>query len=139
MPAASCFFINFLSSGGPMSLRGVRGATTVKHDQADEILAGTRELLQAILQENPDMQPEDIASAIFTTTADLRAVYPARAARQMGWREVPLMGAQEIDVPEGLPRCIRVLIHWNTALPQVAIRHVYLREAVKLRPDLSQK
>ncbi len=122
-----------------MSLRGVRGATTVNHDQADEILASTRELLQAILQENPDMQPEDIASAIFTTTADLRAVYPARAARELGWREVPLMDAQEIDVPEGLPLCIRVLIHWNTALPQVAIRHVYLREAVRLRPDLTQK
>jgi chorismate mutase len=119
-----------------MSLRGVRGATTVAQDQADEILAATRELLQAILLENPDMQPEDIASAIFTTTADLRAAYPARAARELGWREVPLMCAQEIPVPEGLPLCIRVLIHWNTNLPQVAIRHVYLREAVKLRPDL---
>ncbi len=122
-----------------MSLRGVRGATTVNHDQADEILAATRELLQAILQENPDMQPEDIASVIFTTTADLRAVYPARAARELGWREVPLMDAQEIAVPGGLPHCIRVLIHWNTALPQVAIRHVYLREAVSLRPDLNSK
>ena len=122
-----------------MSLRGVRGATTVNHDQADEILAGTRELLQAILKDNPDMLPEDIASVIFTTTADLRAAYPARAARELGWREVPLLDAQEIDVPEGLPRCIRVLIHWNTHLPQVAIRHVYLREAVKLRPDLKSK
>ena len=122
-----------------MSLRGVRGATTVKHDQADEILAGTRELLQAILRENPDMRPEDIASVLFTTTADLRAVYPARAARELGWREVPLMDAQEIDVPEGLPRCIRVLIHWNTDLSQAAIRHVYLREAVRLRPDLNQQ
>ncbi len=122
-----------------MSLRGVRGATTVNQDQADEILEATRELLQAILQENPDMRPEDIASVIFTTTADLRAVYPARAARQLGWREVPLMDAQEIAVPGGLPRCIRVLIHWNTALPQVAIRHVYLREAISLRPDLNAK
>jgi chorismate mutase len=119
-----------------MSLRGVRGATTVNNDQADEIIDATRELLQAILQDNPDMQPEDIASAIFTTTPDLRVVYPARAARELGWREVPLMDAQEIDVPGGLPLCIRALIHWNTQLPQVAIRHVYLREAVKLRPDL---
>jgi chorismate mutase len=122
-----------------MSLRGVRGATTVDHDQADEILMATRELLQAILQENPDMQPEAIASAIFTSTPDLRAAFPARAARELGWREVPLMDAQEIDVPAGLPHCIRVLLHWNTDLPQVAIRHVYLRQAVTLRPDLNQK
>ena len=122
-----------------MSLRGVRGATTVTYDQVDEILAATRELLEAILQANPALQPEELASVIFTTTADLRAAYPARAARELGWREVPLLDAQEIDVPEGLPRCIRVLIHWNTHLPQVAIRHVYLREAVKLRPDLKSK
>ena len=119
-----------------MSLRGVRGATTATQDQAVEILAATRELLQAILQANPDLQPEDIASVIFTTTADLRAAYPARAARELGWVEVPLMCAQEIPVPEGLARCIRVLVHWNTELPQVAIRHVYLREAASLRPDL---
>jgi chorismate mutase len=122
-----------------MSLRGVRGATTVQQDQAVEILAATRELLQAILHDNPDMRPEDIASVIFTTTADLRAAFPARAARELGWHEVPLLDAKEIDVPEGLPLCIRVLIHWNTQLPQAAIRHVYLREAVRLRPDLNQK
>jgi chorismate mutase len=114
----------------------VRGATTAAQDQAEEILSATRELMEAILQANPALQPEDIASVIFTTTADLRAVYPARAARELGWTEVPLMCAQEIPVPEGLPRCIRVLLHWNTELPQVAIRHVYLREAVRLRPDL---
>jgi len=121
-----------------MSLRGVRGATTVNHDQADEILEATRELLQAILQDNPDMQPEAISSAIFTSTPDLRAAFPARAARDLGWREVPLIDAQEIDVPGGLPLCIRVLLHWNTDLPQVAIRHVYLRQAVTLRPDLKK-
>jgi len=120
-----------------MSLRGVRGATTVTYDQVDEILAATRELLEAILQANPALQPEELASVIFTTTADLRSVYPARAARELGWLDVPLMCAQEIPVPEGLPHCIRVLIHWNTELPQAAIRHVYLKEAVRLRPDLS--
>jgi chorismate mutase len=120
-----------------MSLRGVRGATTAAQDQAEEILSATRELMEAILQANPALQPEDIASVIFTTTADLRAVYPARAARELGWTDVPLMCAQEIPVPEGLPRCIRVLLHWNTELPQIAIRHVYLREAVRLRPDLN--
>ena len=120
-----------------MSLRGVRGATTAAQDQAEEILSATRELMEAILQANPTLQPEDIASVIFTTTADLRAVYPARAARELGWTDVPLMCAQEIPVPEGLPRCIRVLLHWNTELPQIAIQHVYLREAVRLRPDLN--
>jgi len=119
-----------------MSLRGVRGATTAAQDQPEEILSATRELMEAIFRANPALQPEDIASVIFTTTADLRAVYPARAARELGWTDVPLMCAQEIPVPEGLPRCIRVLLHWNTELPQVAIRHVYLREAAGLRPDL---
>lgn len=119
-----------------MSLRGVRGATTAAQDQAEEILSATRELMEAILRTNPALQPEDIASVIFTTTADLRAVYPARAARELGWTDVPLMCAQEILVPEGQPRCIRVLLHWNTELPQSAIRHVYLRDAIRLRPDL---
>ena len=119
-----------------MSLRGVRGATTVSHDQGDEILNATHELLEAILQANPTLQPGDLASVIFTTTPDLRAAYPARAARELGWTEVPLMCAQEIPVPDGLPLCIRVLLHWNSDLLQSAIHHVYLRQAVKLRPDL---
>ena len=119
-----------------MSVRGVRGATTVDHDQAEEILPATRELLQAILQANPTLQPEDLASVIFTTTPDLRSVHPARAARELGWSEVPLMCAQEIPVPGGLPLCIRVLLHWNTELPQSAIQHIYLQEAVRLRPDI---
>ena len=122
-----------------MSLRGIRGATTAAHDQAGEILSATRELLEAILHANPTLQPENIASVIFTSTADLRAAFPARAARELGWQAVPLMDALEIPVPGGLPHCIRVLLHWNTDLPQSAIQHVYLREAVQLRPDLSTK
>jgi len=131
------FFIFLSSSGGAMSLRGVRGATTAAHDQAEEILSATRELLEAILQANPTLQPEELASAIFTTTTDLQSAYPAQAARELGWLEVPLMCAQEISVPEGLPLCIRVLLHWNTELPQSTIRHVYLRDASRLRPDLN--
>jgi chorismate mutase len=119
-----------------MSLRGIRGATTAAHDQADEILSATQELLEAILQANPTLQPDEIASVIFTSTADLRAAFPARAARELGWQTVPLLDALEIPVPGGLPHCIRVLIHWNTELPQSAIQHVYLREATGLRPDL---
>jgi chorismate mutase len=119
-----------------MAIRGVRGATTVQHDQAEEILEATRGLLCALLEANPGLQPEDLASALFTLTDDLQAAYPARAARQLGWTEVPLMCAREIGVPGGLPKCIRVLLHWNTELPQAQVRHVYLNEAISLRPDL---
>lgn len=119
-----------------MPTRGIRGATTVSADDPDLILQATRELLEAILTENEDMRPEDIASAIFTVTEDLAATFPAQAARQMGWGLVPMMCAREIPVPGSLPRAIRVLVHWNTELPQNRITHVYLREAVRLRPDL---
>lgn len=119
-----------------MPLRGVRGATVVSADQSNEILNATRELLAAILEANPSMEPADLASGLFTLTEDLCAAYPAQAARQMGWDEVPLMCAREIPVPGSLPRCIRVLLHWNTDLPQAEIHHVYLGEAASLRPDL---
>ena len=119
-----------------MPIRGIRGAITVTADQPDLILQATRELLEAILDENQGMQPEDVGSAIFTVTDDLCSTFPAQAARQMGWDFVPMLCAREIPVPSSLPRVIRVLVHWNTELPQSEIRHVYLREAVKLRPDL---
>jgi len=121
-----------------MTVRGVRGATTVCEDDSQAVLSATRELMLAILEANPSMKPTDIASIIFTVTEDIRAAHPARAARELGeeWAEVPLMCAREIPVPGSLPCCIRVLIHWNTELPQKAIQHVYLREAVSLRPDL---
>jgi len=120
-----------------MFVRGIRGATTVNSDQPEEILSATQELLIAIQQANPSMQTEDLASAIFTLTSDLNSVYPAKAARQLGWTQVPLFCTQEIPVPGSLPRCIRVLIHWNTPLSQQSIQHVYLREAVQLRPDIA--
>ena len=121
-----------------MSIRGIRGATSVTCNQPDEILEATYELLGAILQANPGLQAADIASAWFTVTDDLDAAYPAQAARKLGWTLVPLMCAREIAVPGSLPRCIRVLLHWNTDLPQEAVRHVYLREAVTLRPEFSR-
>lgn len=120
-----------------MAVRGVRGATVVSQDQPEEILSATCELLEAILQLNPALQATELASAFFTVTDDLCSAYPAQAARQMGWDQVPLMCAREIPVPGGLPRCIRVLLHWNTDLTQAAIRHVYLGAAASLRPDLS--
>jgi chorismate mutase len=119
-----------------MAMRGIRGATTVHADEPDLILQATRELLEEILAANEGMQPEDVASALFTVTDDLVSTFPAQAARQMGWGLVPMMCAREIPVPGSLRRVIRVLVHWNTELPQNEITHVYLREAVKLRPDL---
>jgi chorismate mutase len=119
-----------------VSLRGIRGATTVNDNQASEILAATRELLEVILAANPGLQVFDLSAVWFTMTSDLDAVYPTQAVREMGWTQVPLMCAREIPVPGSLPRCIRVLLQWNTDVPQAAIRHVYLREAVSLRPDL---
>lgn len=119
-----------------MTIRGIRGATTVSADDVNLILQATRELLEAILDANYDMKPEDVASAVFTVTDDLTSTFPAQAARQMGWDMVPMLCGREIPVPNSLPRVIRVLVHWNTELPQSEIKHVYLRDAVKLRPDL---
>ena len=119
-----------------MAVRGIRGATTASGDDEASILSATEALLRAILEANPTLRSEEIASAWFTLSDDLSAAYPARAARTLGWTAVPLMCAREIPVPGGLPHCIRVLIHWNTSLPQSEIHPVYLGEARSLRPDL---
>lgn len=119
-----------------MQTRGIRGATTTSSDDKDQLLSATKELLEAIMRANPDLRTEDIASAFFTVTDDIASTYPALAARQIGWDLVPMMCAREIPMPGSLPRVIRVLVHWNTETPQNEITHVYLREAVKLRPDL---
>lgn len=120
-----------------MAIRGIRGATIAEADQPEAILAATRELLQAIVAANPTLCTQDLGSAFFTMTEDLSAVYPAKAARELGWGDVPLICSREIPVPDSLPRCIRVMLHWNTELPQNAIQHVYLNAAANLRPDLS--
>lgn len=119
-----------------MTIRGIRGATTVSADEPDLILQATRELLEVILGENVGMRSQDVASAIFTVTDDLVSTFPAQAARQMGWEWVPMLCAREIPVADSLPRVIRVLVHWNTEIPQSEIKHIYLRDAVRLRPDL---
>ena len=116
------------------TLRGLRGATTAAANTREAILNATAELLRA-LQEGNGFRPEDVESAIFTSTPDLTAEYPARAARLLGWTDVPLLGTAEVAVPDGLPRCIRVLLHFYTAKPQPELKHMYLREAAKLRPD----
>ncbi len=114
--------------------RGVRGATTVETNERESILAATQELLLLIVEAN-EIEVEEIASAIFSTTPDLDAEFPALAARQLGWHDTALLCNHEIAVPGALQRCIRVLIHWNTPLPLAAIRHVYIRGAVHLRPE----
>jgi chorismate mutase len=118
-----------------MMVRGIRGATTVDRDEADAILSATEELVREIVTAN-HIVPEDVASALFTVTPDLRAEFPAAAARRMGWTMVPLLNFTEIGVPGRLARCIRVLVHVNTERTQSEMVHVYLREAVALRPDL---
>lgn len=120
-----------------MTIRGVRGATTVPANDADSILTATRALLQEIVRANR-MAPEDVAAVFFTVTDDLDAAFPARAARLLGWNQVPLLDAREIPVPGSLPRCIRVLLLWNTEIPQQDIVHIYQGEACQLRADLMQ-
>ncbi len=116
----------------PVRCRGVRGATFVAEDTPEAILEATRELLSAIAEANA-IATEDIASAFFTSTADLRSAFPARAARELGWTDVPLLGACEVDKLGAPPRCIRVLLHWNTSRRQDEIVHVYLRGSDMMR------
>ena len=118
-----------------MYCRGIRGATTVQRNEREEILAATTELLELLIQQN-ELQADDVASAIFTMTDDLDAAFPALAARLMGWTNVPLLCTGEIPVPGSLGKCIRILLHVNTTRSAAEIRHVYLRGAVNLRPEV---
>jgi len=119
-----------------MRCHGVRGATTADGDSSEEILNATRQLLALMIRRN-GIREEDVASAIFSTTTDLEAEFPALAARQLGWLNVALMCVHELDVPESLRRCIRILLHWNTERSADEIVHVYIKEAAGLRPDRS--
>ena len=117
-------------------VRGIRGATTVECDEPELILDATAELLSAMLEANDIRDFEPIAAIFFTTTPDLSSTFPAEAARRLGMNMVPLLCNQEIPVPGRLPRAIRVMMQVNTRKSQAEMRHVYLREAVTLRPDL---
>ena len=119
-----------------MPCRGVRGATTAEDNNPEDILKATRQLLALIIRQN-GIRPEDVCSAVFSTTTDLDAEFPALAARQLGWIDVALMCVHELDVPGSLRRCIRVLLHWNTEKAADEIVHVYIKEAAHLRPDRS--
>ena len=118
-----------------MPCRGIRGATTVDANEREAILTATRELLALLIRRNA-IERADIASVIFTVTRDIDAEFPALAARQLGWADVPLLCGYEIEVPGSLPLCIRVLLHWNTDKPADEVHHVYARGAERLRPDL---
>ncbi len=118
----------------PLMCRGVRGATTVENNTAAEILHATEELLRQMVDAN-GIEPEDVASVFFTTTPDLNAEYPALAARKLGWTDSALLCGHEMNVPHGLPKCIRILCHWNTTKSAAEIRHIYIKGAAHLRPD----
>ena len=118
-----------------MPVRGIRGATTVSKNNKESILSGTRELLLTLQSANR-FDTKDIVSIFFSMTPDLNAAFPAAAARELGWDQVPLFGMQEIGVPESLEKCIRVLIHLNCQKSQIELQHCYLRGAEILRKDL---
>lgn len=120
-----------------MVVRGIRGATTVENDSPAEIHEATRELLKELLRANGIDDFEEVSSIIFTTSPDLTSTFPAEAARKIGMSQVPLLCASEIAVPGSMPRCVRILLHWNTDRKQSEIVHVYLREARRLRPDVA--
>ena len=118
-----------------MMMRGVRGATVANSNTEADILEATQELLLEMIAIN-GIQQDEVASILFTTSPDLTACYPAKAARKIGWVQTALLGFQEMDVPNGMPLCVRVLIHWNTEKGLDDIEHVYMRDAIRLRPDL---
>ena len=118
-------------------LRGVRGAITVEENVYEQIMDSVSELLGALVEEN-SIDSEEVGAVIFSSTPDLDAAFPAAAARKIGWADVPLFGTQEIEVVDKIKLCVRVLILWNTDKPQKEIKHLYLRDAVVLRPDIAR-
>lgn len=119
--------------------RGVRGATTIENNTADEIIEYTRTLVLE-MAENNKIQPENVSHAFISVTKEIDAAFPAKAVREIdGWKYVPVMCMQEIDVPGSLPNCIRIMMVVNTDTAQKEIVHTFQREAVKLRPDLVER
>lgn len=117
-------------------VKAVRGATTVAGDNQLLVHDAIRELLTTLMAHN-DIRKGDVVSAVFTATTDLRSAFPAAAARDLGWHDVPMLCASEIDVPDSQPRCLRVLLHVDRRASQPPLIPIYLRDAASLRPDLS--
>jgi chorismate mutase len=121
-----------------MMVRGLRGATTVEHDDEQAVLEATEGLVAEMAQVNR-IAPNDIISVLISTTTDIKSTFPAKAVRSIeGWKYVPVMCTHEMDVPGSMPLCIRALMHVNTDIPQRFIKHIYQNEAIKLRPDLQK-
>ncbi len=119
-----------------MTVAAIRGATTLDKDTRDQVIERTQELLRALMDEN-DLDAGALISMTFTATSDVTAEFPAFAAREMGLADVPLLCARELEIQGAVARCIRVLVHVETERPRRAVRHVYLRDAGNLRPDLN--
>jgi chorismate mutase len=122
---------------GVVAVRAIRGAVQIDANERAAILEGTTELVTEVMTRN-DLVPGDVISVLFTTTPDLTAEFPALAARKLGFQDVPLLCATEIDVPGAMPRVVRLMMHVETAVPRREIVHVYLRGAAALRLDIAQ-
>ncbi|API90404.1 MULTISPECIES: chorismate mutase [Virgibacillus] len=119
--------------------RGIRGATTVVEDQADMIIENTRRLVEEMVTKN-NVSPEDVSHVFISVTKDITAAFPAKGLRKLpGWTYVPVMCMTEIDVPNSLKRCIRVMMVVNTDKEQASMNHIFQNEAIHLRPDLACK
>lgn len=119
-----------------LSVRGLRGAITVDKNTEDEMVAATKQVVKEMIEKNA-ISPEQVAQVLMTVTEDLNATFPAKALRLFpGWTHVPVMCATEIPVPNGLEKCIRIMMTINTDKSQTEMKHIYLRNAVKLRPEL---
>ncbi|RAP31666.1 chorismate mutase [Candidatus Marinamargulisbacteria bacterium SCGC AG-414-C22] len=120
-----------------MTVRGIRGAITISKNSAPEIIAETKHLLTEMIQQN-NVDPEEIVSIFFSMTKDLNDTFPAKAAREIGLENTPLLCLNEVDVPESLTKVIRILMHVNSLKKQTEMNHIYLKDAIQLRPDLAK-
>ncbi|MBE4910283.1 chorismate mutase [Bacillus luteolus] len=120
-------------------VRGIRGAITVEENEANQIIASTEQLLREMIDANK-VEARDVAQVIISVTEDINDAFPAAALRRLeGWNYVPVMCTKEIPVPNSLSKCIRVMLTVNTNTNQEDINHIYLKNAVQLRPDLTRK
>jgi len=126
------------SSGLWRRTHAIRGATSVEEDEPRQITEATQELLRAIVYRN-SIELDEVVSVIFSVTPDLKAAFPAQAAREMGWVDVPLLCVSEIPVPGSMPRCLRALVQVELSAPRRLDPHIYLRKAVSLRPDVARR
>ncbi len=120
-----------------MAVRAIRGATQLDVDEREHLLSSTRDLVQEVMRAN-GLSADQLISIVFTVTKDLRSEFPAVAARELGLGDVPLLCTVEIDVPDSLPRVVRLMAHVETDVPRAQVQHVYLRGAVALRLDIAQ-